>query len=82
MKETLLEKAKHTPLRKTKIATRMTDEHVELAIAWLHGEILLTQLAAAVKTDGIRNNTKGLVTVAYAIKRGIEHGKIKLVVNK
>jgi hypothetical protein len=78
-KETLLEKAQKLPRQSKYAVSNISDEEIELCLAWLKGQITITQVA---KVLGLYNNRKytgnivgrinGVLKVAYS------RGKINL----
>lgn len=71
--ENLLEKAKKIKPR-SKIYTEITDEHIELGIAWLKGEIGYSQICGALGVN--KNSGNVLYTIAIFLREGYKRGKL------
>ena len=75
---TLLDEAKAVQLRHTyrlgKAAERITDEDVELAVAWARGEVRLNQVHAAL---GKSNLILTQSFLAYALRAAVQRGVIR-----
>ena len=69
MIKTLLQKAKDVPTKRWG-AKAITDEHIELALAWLKGEIQLRQITETVGRGNV------LYSVARWLREGYRKGKI------
>lgn len=70
---TLLEKAKSITFHKPFSADGITDEQIELAIAWAKGEIAHRQLVFALEKEMSRGSVFNFVNVCLreALRRGI-----------
>ena len=73
--KTLLQKAKGIKVRQ-KPRPEITDEHIELAIAWLKSEIGLTQMQKALGFSVISGSS--LYKVAMYLREGYKRGIIKI----
>ncbi|HEA46436.1 MAG TPA: hypothetical protein ENH99_01505 [Candidatus Pacearchaeota archaeon] len=76
MNKTLLEKAKDVPIDKKQSRLPVTDEEIDLAIAFLEGEITHRQA-----TQVIFGETKGksfYFKIGSIIRKGVVQGKIKI----
>ena len=81
MKKTLLEKAReHTSLKKYVGRIEITGEDIELAVAFMNGNLRYSQLVHAYETVGKKNigGATLLFRMSSAIRKGIAIGKIKL----
>lgn len=78
-KETLLEKAKAKKLSMPKGKIRTTDEHIELAFAWLKDEVRLKQIS---EVCGKKNNGNILYSIAVWLREAYRQGKLKIVNRK
>lgn len=72
---TLLEKAKECP-RKIQFNQPITDEHIELAFAWLKGEVSNKGVARAMKFEGTNYTTKVIQFVIKVLQKALERDKI------
>jgi len=77
-KKTLLQKAKKVKMRHRKII--VTDEHIELALAWVKDDITLTQVNLALNKPRDTGNT--LYALAVYIREAYRKGQIKIPNNK
>ena len=75
MGKTLLEKAKEVPVRK-KHDLKITDEHIEIAFAWIKGDIRLKQICIAFGKKESSGNV--LYTIAVILREAYQQGKLKL----
>ena len=73
----LLEKAKKSNKSLKKLD--FTNEHFDVAVAFVRGEITHGQLADAL---GRKNSGNILYFVAAAIKEGVKRGRIKLTIKR
>lgn len=71
---TLLERAKKVRIGRSKTKV-FTAEEIELAIAWLRGEVTLMQVARALK---INANNDAYIPLARAIRQALEEGIISI----
>jgi len=74
-KETLLEKAKKLEIRKLK-KIEVTEEHLELGLAWMKGEITLSQMNRVLGEN--KRSGNGLYAVAVWLREAYKQGKIKI----
>lgn len=74
MSKTLLEKASGIKVRTSWSRGGITDEEIELAVAWAEGRVGITQLA---KVLGMKVGGNTLYRFAFALKEGFRNGKIK-----
>jgi hypothetical protein len=70
---TLLEKAKATPSRERKMV--VSEEVIELALAWARDEISLVQATVALK--GTRGKMTAYVNLARGLREAIRKGILK-----
>ena len=77
MKETLLQKAKKVLIRRPKMLSNITDEHIELAVAWIKDEITSGQVGEVLGIKKAQVSTI-LCKLALILKYGIQTNKIKL----
>lgn len=73
MNMTLLNKAKEF---KSKIITKITDEDIELALAWLKNEVNTTQISVAYDR---KPGSAMMYRVASSLKGAYQKGIIKIV---
>lgn len=73
-KETLLQRAKKVPINKRKIV--VTDEHIELALAWLRDEVALRQMNIVLMKPNQSGNV--LYGTAVALREAYRRGKITI----
>jgi len=73
--QTLLEKAKQHP-RKNK---PITDEDIDLALAWVSGQISMTQASHAMLGEGKRTASNAQSRLPRLIKEAYRRGKIKII---
>lgn len=78
-KQTLLEKAKEVKIERKISKIIITDEHIELAIAWAKDEIQLSQVSTVLFGEKSVGKIGGrtLYWLASALREGIRTGKIK-----
>jgi len=74
-KETLLEKAKKTPLFSRR-AEEPTDEEIEVAMAWLKGEVRTIQIARAYGVN--RNSNNFVYTIARWLREAYRRGRLEV----
>ena len=74
-KKTLLEKAKAVKMGRRD--TIITDEHVELALAWIRDEVNLSQINVALKKS--RQSGNVLYKMATSLREAHRQGKIKII---
>jgi len=80
MTKTLLEKAENYKLSSTSKKHNITDEHIELAVAFITGKIRLGQ-KKVLRANGHRG--MGAYSIMLrAIKIGVEKNKIKIQYDK
>ena len=72
---TLLEKAKKVPI--TKNGLEITDEIMDVAIAYFRGELSLTQ-AMTVFEDKDKTTMRTYVTLTRALRKAVLDGKITI----
>ncbi len=79
-KETLLEKAKKIIIRESLPKREITDEQIELAIAWAIDEIKLSQFSQVMWGENAHKGVggKALYTIAVFLRAGIKKGKLKV----
>ena len=75
MAKSLLEKAKSVPT-KNRVRSALSDEEIELAIAWLNDEVTLTQAATAM---GYKSGGAWVARVALLLREAFRTGIIKVV---
>ena len=76
-KETLVEKAKKISVGvSNKIP--MTDEHIDLALSWMKGEIRLTQLAGVVGITKGEYTGNLLYRIAQWLREAYRQGKLEI----
>ena len=76
-KETLVEKAKKIPVgNSNKIL--MSDEHIDLALGWMKGEIRLTQLAGAIGITKGECTGNVLYKIAQWLREAYRQGKLTI----
>ncbi len=75
-KETLLEKAKKIK-GKAHPKVPLTNEHLELAFAWLRNEIGLTQVNLAIGKDPHKSGNI-LYSIAVWLREAYRQGKLKI----
>jgi len=73
--KTLLQKAKSCKVRE-RIKPNITDEHIELAVAWVNGELQGKQIKMALNLKS--GGGSYLYYMASYLKEGIKRGKIKI----
>ena len=77
--KTLLEKAREHKVRKFK-KNIISDEHIDLLIAWANGEITSRQVSVAIgKSD---DSGMHLYSLAVILRDAIKLNKIKIIKNK
>jgi hypothetical protein len=73
--ETLLEKAKKVPVR-SRIKRSISGEDIELALAWMKGEVTLSQVAKVSRHKTSSGNV--LYRVAVCLREAYMQGLIKI----
>lgn len=81
MKKTLLEKAQEVPAYNKYDKVIVTDEHIELAIAWISGNITTKQISSVLFGDekGTHLGGRVLYRVATYLRYAITNKKYKIV---
>lgn len=77
MRETLLQKA-HKVKSKKSYSKQVDEEMIEVAVAWIKGEVTQGQVCKAMSLDGTRYSTSILFQLCVALREGIKQGKINL----
>lgn len=78
MKKTLLEVAKSVPMLRRK-DWLVDNEEIDVAIAWLKGEIMLKQVAVAYgELRGTKWTGNSLYRIAVVIREGVARGRITI----
>ena len=75
-KQTLLEKAKEVKLSRIKGLKEISDEHIDLALAWLKDEIRATQFGVAMGYKLELGNYQRHLSII--LKEAYKKGRIKL----
>ena len=75
-KPTLLDKALSIPVDKRN--NKITDEEMELGIAWLQDTVTLTQVARVIP-GGVKGSTKAYVHLALWLREAYRIGLLKVV---
>ena len=77
MKQTLVEQAKALAAKRSRYGKR-TAEDIDLAIAWVKGEVGLKEVreAKAIEVDG---SAASYLFLAVALKQAVSEGKLKPV---
>ena len=78
---TLLEQAKAVELNRTGTLD-ITNEHIELALAWLIGEISTRQCQSALSGKRDYKSVNRLYTIALALRKAYELGRVQVVEKK
>ena len=73
---TLLEKAKQIKTKHAKIGD-ISQEHMELALGWLKGEVIFTQISQVL--FGKSGGTSVYIMLARALKKAHQKGLLKIV---
>lgn len=73
MADSLLQKAKKQKSDATKM-TVITDEHIELALAWCRDEVTYTQVNLALAHN---SQTQTYITLARALKKHFKESNVK-----
>jgi hypothetical protein len=73
---TLLEKAKNRKMIRSRGVMGITDEHIELAIAWAKGEVSYSQAAEGYGYDE-KNSMKVYIILARSLREAFTKGILK-----
>lgn len=73
---TLLEKAKTTPTRQRRKDMEITDQHIELSIAWAKEEINYAQVLRALFGTGSTSTMQAYVILARSLRKAMAIGRI------